>query len=49
MEKADDDEDQVSGDSDHQDVQIEDSPEESEQSGHYPSCMMSTLSSQFFL
>ena len=43
---ADDDQDQESDDSDRQDVQVEDSPEESEHSCHDPSHMMSTLSPQ---
>ena len=47
-EKADDDQDQESDDFDRQDVQVEDSPEESEHSCHDPSHPMSTLSPQFF-
>ena len=47
-EKADDDQDQESDDFDHQDVQVEDNPEESEHSCHYPSHLMSTLSPQIF-
>ena len=51
-EKADDDQDQESDDSDRQDVQVEDSPEESEHesevSCYDPSHMMSTWSPPIF-
>ena len=51
-EKADDDQEQESDNSIHQDVQVEDSPKESEpeseHSCHDPSHMMSTLSHQIF-
>ena len=47
-EKADDDQDQESDDSDRQDVQVEDSLEESEHSCHDPSHVMSTLCPQMF-
>ena len=45
--KADDDEDQESNDSGRQDVQVEDSPEESKHSSHDPS-HMSTLNHHIF-
>ena len=51
-EKADDDQDQESDNSDRQDVQVEDSPEESEpeseHSCHDPSHIMSTLSHRIY-
>ena len=46
--KADDDHDQESDDSNRQDVQVEDSPEESEDSCHNPSHMMSILHPSIF-
>ena len=47
-EKADDDHDQESDDSDRQDAQVVDNPEVSGHSCHDPSYMMSTLSPQMF-